>query len=123
MTTKETVENYLWRIGAKLPWDSFLADDMVFTSFTNPSRKIEGKAPFLQGTHGFYSMIKSVEVRQLIVEADQAWSLTRYELQPPNSDRAFFSDVAEHFSVRADKIASFSIYFDTQPYPKRPNQQ
>jgi SnoaL-like domain len=122
MTTKETVENYLTSLRAKQPRDSFLADDMVFTSFTSPLGRIEGKAPFLQGTRGFYSMIKSLEIRQLIVDGNQACALTRYELQPPNGAEPFISDVAEHFSVKADKITVFSIYFDTQPYPKRPSK-
>lgn len=122
MTTKETVKNYLKSVRAMQPWDSLVADDMVFTSFTNPLSKIEGKTAFLQATRGFYSMIKSLEVRQLIVDGDQACALTRYELQPPNGGAPFISDVAEHFSVQADKIVSFAIYFDTQPYPKRPKQ-
>jgi endo-1,4-beta-mannosidase len=93
---------------------------MVFTSFTSPSRKLRGKTEFIQGTRGFYSMIKSLEVRHLIVDGDQACALTRYELQPPNGTAPFLSDVAEHFAVQDDKIVAFSIYFDTQPYPKRP---
>jgi ketosteroid isomerase-like protein len=120
VTTKDTVQNYLSNVRLMRPWDSFIADDVVFTSFISPTSKIEGKTAFIQATRGFYSMIKSLEVRQLVVDGDQACALTRYELQPPNGGAPFVSDVAEHFSVRDGKIVSFSIYFDTQPYPKRP---
>ena len=49
-------------------------------------------------------MITGVEVRDLIVDGDQACALTRYELQPPGRS-AFGSDVAEVFGVRDGKIS------------------
>jgi ketosteroid isomerase-like protein len=63
-------------------------------------------------------MIAGVELRSLIVEGEKACALTRYRLSPPKDAPAFTSDVAEVFSVRDDKIASFDIYFDSAPFPK-----
>jgi hypothetical protein len=37
---------------------------------------------------------------------------------PPNGSAAFESDVAELFTVRDGRIESFTICFDTAPYPK-----
>ena len=90
---------------------------MTFTSFTSPVKKVAGKAAYLEATKRFYSMITSVEVRDLIVDGDQACALTRYELQPPGRP-AFATDVAEVFGVRGGKIASLDIYFDSAPFPK-----
>jgi ketosteroid isomerase-like protein len=117
MTTKETIEGYFRALRQKKDWEAFLADEMIFTSFTSPLRQINGKAAFLERTKPFYSMIASLEVRDLLVDANRACALTRYELQPP-AGPAFTSDVAEVFKVRDGKITSFEIYFDSVPFPK-----
>jgi len=117
MTTKSTIEGYFSALKQKKDWASSLADDMVFTSYTSPVKTVNGKAPYLESTKRFYSMIKAMEVRGLIVDGDRACALTRYELQPPERD-AFQGDVAEVFRVRDGKISSFDIYFDSAPFPK-----
>src|SRR5713226_3763014 len=105
MTTKDTVEGYLGNLKQKKDWQSFLADDMSFTSFTSPIKRVSGRAAYLEATKRFYAMITALEVRDLIVEGNKACALTRYELQPPRGT-AFASNVAEVFGVRDGKIAS-----------------
>ena len=117
MTTRETLEVYFSSLERKKDWQSFLADDMAFTSFTSPARQLGGRAAYLEGTRRFYSMITAMKVKELIVDGERACALTHYQLQPP-SGPAFGSDVAEVFRVKAGKITSFDIYFDTAPYPK-----
>ena len=118
MTTKETIQSYFDHLEKKKGWESFLADDIVFTSFASPTKQINGKDAYLQATKRFYSMIVAVEVRDLMIEGERACTLTHYELQPPNGGAAFGSDVAEIFSVTNGKVDSLAIYFDTAPYPK-----
>ena len=48
MTTKETIEGYFDSLKQKKDWQSFLADDMVFTSFTSPVKQVVGKAGYLE---------------------------------------------------------------------------
>jgi ketosteroid isomerase-like protein len=117
MTTRETVEAYFARLQQKRDWASLLSDDMVFTSFTSPVRRLSGRAEFLQSTKRFYGMITAFTMRDLLVDGDKACALTRYELRPPQGP-SFPSDVAELFQVQNGKISSFEIYFDTSPYPK-----
>ena len=117
MTTKDTIEGYISELKQKKDWPSFLSDEMVFTSFASPIRRIGGKTAFLESTKRFYSMITELEVRALLVDGDKACALTRYELQPPQGT-AFESNVAEVFGVRDGKITSFNIYFDSAPFPK-----
>ena len=118
MTTREAIEGYFGALKERKGWESFLADDMRFTSFTSPNKRvIDGKAAFLESTKRFYAMITALEVRDLLVDGAKACALTRYELRPPQG-HAFASDVAEVFGVRDGKITSFDIYFDTAPYPK-----
>ena len=117
MLTKNTIEGYFSNLKQKKGWESFLSDDVIFTSFTSPIRRISGKAAFLESTKPFYAMITTMEVRDLIANGDKVCALTRYELQPPQKP-AFTSDVAEVFRVRDGKITSFDIYFDSAPYSK-----
>ena len=117
MTTKDIVEGYLGNLKQKNDWQSFLADDMTFTSFTSSIKRVSGRAAYLEVTKRFYSMITQLEVRDLLVDGNKACALTRYTLQPP-AGAAFESNVAEVFGVRDGRIASFDIYFDSAPFPK-----
>ena len=118
MTTRETIEGYFDSLHRKNGWESFLADDMVFNSLTSPVKRVSGKDAYLAATRRFYSTIADFELRDLIVDGDKACALTHYALQAPNGGPAFESDVAEIFAVRQGKISSFSICFDSAPFPK-----
>jgi len=117
MSTRDTIQGYFNGLERREGWESFLSDDMTFTSFTSPIKRVVGKAAYLEATKRFYSMIASLEVRGLLVDGSKGCALTRYELQPPGRP-AFGSDVAEVFGVRDSKIVSFDIYFDSVPFPK-----
>ena len=117
MTTRETLQAYFSGLELKKDWQSFLADDMTFTSLTSPIRQVSGRAAYIESTKRFYSMITAMKVKELLVDGERACALTHYDLQPPGG-QSFGSDVAEVFGVRAGKITSFDIYFDTAPYPK-----
>jgi hypothetical protein len=118
MTTKDTIEGYLSSLQRKEGWETYFADDLVFTSFVSPVKRVSGRAGFLEATKGFYGMIVSLKVRDLLVHRDRACATTRYQLQPPVGP-AFTSDVAEVFAVRDGRIHSFEIYFDSAPFPRR----
>jgi ketosteroid isomerase-like protein len=117
VTTRDTIQGYFRSLKEKKGWEAFLADQMTFTSFTSPVKRVSGRAEFLESTKRFYSMIAGVEVKDLVVDGDRACALTRYELHPPGR-AAFDSDVAEVFEVRDGQIRSFGIYFDSAPFPK-----
>lgn len=117
MSAREIVQAYFEELKQRGRWEAFLADDLTFTSLTtSPITEVTGKAAYLESTKRFFSMVKSVEVRDLIIEGAKACALTRYQLQAPSGSR-FQSDVAELFTVRNGKIAAFAIYFDTAPFP------
>ena len=117
MTTRDTIQSYFNSLKQKTNWDSFLSDELRFTSFTSPAKRVSGRAAYLEATKRFYSMITALEVRDLLVDDQKACALTRYEFQPPGA-AAFRSDVAEVFEVRDGKIISFEIFFDSSPFPK-----
>ena len=118
MDTKGTIEGFLGAVIDRADWISYLDEDLVFVSATSPLKQVSGKEAALPGLKRFYSMVETVQVRELIVEGDRACALTRYTLQPPGGRAPFQSDVAEIFTVGDDTITSFAIYFDTAPYPR-----
>jgi ketosteroid isomerase-like protein len=117
MTTRDAVQGYFDCLKQRQGWESFLADDMVFTSLTSPVKRVTGKPAYLEATKRFYGMITGVDVRRLVVEGNTACALTHYRLQPPQG-ASFESDVAEVLTVRDGKIRTFEIYFDSAPFPK-----
>ena len=117
MAPAQLIRDYLAALGRKQGWEAFLADDIVFTSHASPGRQVSGKDAYLAATRRFFSMISSVEIRDLIVDGTKACALTRYELRRPGG-QSFQSEVAEVFAVRDRRIASLDIYFDSAPYPK-----
>jgi len=44
MTARETIEGHFNDLRQKNGWESFLSDDMVFTSFTNPIKRVSGQS-------------------------------------------------------------------------------
>jgi len=51
MTNRDTIQGYFSSLKQKKGWESFLSDDMTFTSFVTPIRRISGKAAFREGTN------------------------------------------------------------------------
>lgn len=117
MTTRETIQDYFDRLSKKQGWESCLSDEMRFTSFISPIKRVAGRAAYLEATKRFFSMIKAVEVKGILVDGEKACALTRYELQPP-AGPVFDSHVAEMFEVRDGKIQSLDIYFDSAVFPQ-----
>jgi ketosteroid isomerase-like protein len=117
MTTRDAIQGYFDSLKQKGTWGDFLAEEMLFTSFTTPIKRVAGKGAYLEATKRFYSMISALDIKGILVEGDRACVLTRYELRPPGGP-AFESHVAEVFEVRDGKIKAFDIYFDSAPFPK-----
>lgn len=117
MKTKDTIQAYFNALTDKKNWQSFLADDMAFASFGTPLKQLVGRDAYVESTKRFFSLIKRVQVKDILVDGDRACALTLYDLQPPGGP-VFESNVAEIFTVRDGKITSLSIYFDSAPFPK-----
>lgn len=120
MTTRQTIEGYFSALSTRGGWEDFLDDQVRFVSHGTPPKDLRGRAAYLASTRGFYSMIEDVDLEGLIVEGDRACAQARYRLRPPHGD-AFTCAVSEVFSVKGNKIVSFEIYFDSAPFPRRPN--
>jgi ketosteroid isomerase-like protein len=118
MTTRSTIEDYFKRIEARHGHEELFADDVVFTMVTSPGRTATGKPACIQATARFYANVERLNLRQLLVDGDRAAALVRYTIKPSNGAPRFESDVAEFFDVRNGRIRTFTICFDTAPYPR-----
>ena len=47
MTTIDTIQSYFENLRGKSGWETILADDMAFTSFTSLIKHITGKGAYL----------------------------------------------------------------------------
>lgn len=117
MTTTNVIRGYFESLERKQDWQSFLAEQLAFTSFTSPIKRTAGKSAYLESTKRFFSMITKVQLEDLLVDGSKACALTRYQLQAPGR-AAFECPVAEVFEVRDGMIASLQIYFDSSPFPR-----
>jgi len=109
--TKEILQKYFDGIN-KGEWESLIADDIVFT---NGGNRFTGKDAYVEALGRFLQVAKSVEVKQLIVEGNHACAVASYALQSPTG-KTGICEVAEVLFIRGGKIASSSIYFDTEAF-------
>jgi len=113
MSTRDTLQSFYNSLKPQKEWESFLADEMMFIS---NGKHIQGKEASIEGVRRFYSMVQSLEVKELLIEGEKASAIIRYALQSPKG-QTFSSDVAEFFTVKNGQFVSFAIYFDSAPYP------
>ena len=93
-------------------WDLWIADDIVFT---NGAKQVTGKDAYVAALGHFLQVAKSVEVKKLIIEGNNACAVASYRLQSPQGNTGV-CEVAEVLFVRGGKIASSSIFFDTEAF-------
>ena len=109
---RDTVQKYFDAIN-KGGWESFIADDMVFTVYVlGAPRHVNGKAAYVGATKRFMQIAKSVELKQLVVEGANASAVSSYKLQSPLGNTST-CDVAEILTVNDGKIKSSTIFFDS----------
>jgi ketosteroid isomerase-like protein len=109
--TKEILQQYFDSIN-KGGWESLIADDIVFT---NGGNRFTGKDAYVEALGRFLRVARSVELKKLIIEGNNACAVASYALQSPKGNTAV-CEVAEVLFVRGGKIASSSIYFDTETF-------
>jgi ketosteroid isomerase-like protein len=112
-TTRDAIHGYFDALYAG-GWESLIADDILFVS---PSGTTRTKAAYVEATNRFKQVAESVDVRQLIVDGENACAVTRYTLRSPKGNTSV-CDVAEIFSVKDGKLAGSTIFFDTAAFAK-----
>lgn len=114
MTTKEIVLAYYEGIAAKSGWETLLSEEITFT---DPPLKIsaDGKEAFINSLNQFLRVVKTVRVKKMITENNNAFVLANYHLVSPKGN-SLNLDVAEIWEVNQGKLNSLTIYFDTPAF-------
>jgi hypothetical protein len=111
-STKEIIQQYFDAINQKGDWQSFISDDIDFTS---PGQITHTKEEYVKATGRFLQFVKSLKINEFIVEDNKACITVEYNLQSPKG-KTESCEVAEVLMVQDDKINSSCIFFDTAAF-------
>ena len=112
--TKEILQHYYdGELSRKESWQSLLSDDIMLTGTV--AQESRGKELFVN--NNFFKMVKSLHVKQMIVENENACAVVSYDLVSPTGTH-FSGDVAEIWRVKDGQLASLAVYFDTAEFQK-----
>ena len=113
-STKEIITKYYDQIGQKGDWQSFISEDITFTSV---GKITYTKEAYVEATSRFLEVVKSLKINEFIVEGNKACITVEYNLLSPKGNTAS-CEVAEVLMVQDDKIYSSCIFFDTDSFRK-----
>ncbi len=111
MTVREVIDSFYQSLAQKNDtWQQNLAEDVVFS---DASRRLsaQGRDAFLQSFSSFLRAVESVQLKQLIVEDDDACAVVSYVYRSP-AGAELHQDDAEVWKVVGGKIVALTIYFD-----------
>jgi ketosteroid isomerase-like protein len=111
MSTKETIQKYYDGIAKKKGWQSVISNEIKFSGTGVESA--QGKDAYIEATERFLQVVKTSQVKMMIIEDDKACVVVQYNLKKSPKRKNLILDVAEILSVKNEKINSFLIFFDT----------
>lgn len=113
MKTKELLETYYKGLAQKNDWDSVLSDNFSFVGGDmTKTTPIEGKQAYIEVIKRFSQLFKTMRVKEMIIQDDNACVIGNYDYVFPNG-KSINGDVAEIWKVKDGKLASLIIFFDT----------
>jgi len=111
--TRIILSRYYSGLSSNGDWHSMLSEDILLTGTI--ARESKGKEVFVN--NNFFKMVRSLKVKEMIVENEKVCALVSYDLMSPKG-KSFSSDVAEIWEVKDGKLDSLAIYFDTAAFQK-----
>ncbi len=111
-TTRELLKRYYEELGKKSArWGDLLSENFLLTG-TVP-KESRGREAYVN--NNFFKLVRSLRVKELIVDGEKACALVNYDLISPKGN-PFSSDVAEIWKAKDGKLDSVAIYFDTSAF-------
>jgi hypothetical protein len=111
--TRGLLKKYYDGLSARGDWHSMLSEEILLTGTI--AKESKGKEAFV--SNNFFKMVRSLRVKLMIVENENACALVKYDLLSPKG-KTFSSEVAEIWKVKNRKLDSLAIYFDTADFQK-----
>ncbi len=115
MAVPDVIRNFYEGLANKTDaWQRDLAEDIVFS---DASRRLhaEGRDAFIQSFTGFLRAVERVQLRQLIVDGEDAAAVVSYDYVSPTGGR-LHQDDAEIWRVVDGKVAALTLYFDVTEF-------
>ena len=114
MTTKELLETYYKSFAQKQQgWEAVLSDDFKFVGGDmTKTTPIVGKTAYIEVIKRFSQVFKTMRVKEMVVEDDNACVIGNYDYVFPNG-KSINGDVAEIWKIKDDKLDALTIFFDT----------
>ena len=112
-TIKEILNIYYQDLGSNGDWDSMLSDEISLTGTI--AKETKGKEQLVN--NNFFKMVRSLKVKNMIIENDTACAIVSYDLMSPKG-KSFSSEVAEIWKAKDGKLEALAIYFDTADFQK-----
>ncbi len=110
-TTESVVNSFFEAMYSNNGWEELITHDVSFEGPFTPL--LSGKENFIKVSKQFLQNMHQAEVRSMIVQGDRACVLTNYQIGDP--DMALLDlNACEIIQVKAGKVDSMEIYFDSQ---------
>lgn len=112
-STKLLLETYYKDFAQKSNWESVIADDFHYTGGDmTKTEPLVGKQAYIGVIKRFSQVFKSMQVKEMIIQGDNACVIGNYDLMFPNGQE-INGNVAELWTAKNGKLQSLTIYFDT----------
>lgn len=111
MTTANIIQQFYDSLADKTDaWQQQLADHVVFAD-ASQRLHAEGRDAFIQSFTGFLRAVEHVQLRQLIMDGNDAVAVVSYDYVSPTGGR-LHQDDAEIWRIVDGQIVALTIYFD-----------
>jgi ketosteroid isomerase-like protein len=118
MTTKELLEEYYRGFAKKSGWEDVIAEDFKFVGGDmTKTTPVTGKWAYIEVIKRFSRLFKTMKVKEMIIDGDQACVIGNYDYEFPGG-RNIIGDVAEIWKAKDGKLDSLTIFFDTLTFDR-----
>jgi hypothetical protein len=111
-STREIISQYYDQIERKGDWQTFIKDDITFTSV---GKITHDKKSYVEAAAKFLEAVTSIKINEFIVEGEKACITVEYKLQSLNGNTSS-CEMAEVLMVNNGKIYSSCIFFNTESF-------
>jgi ketosteroid isomerase-like protein len=111
VTVEDIIDSFYYSLAQKNDsWQQHLAADVVFSD-ASKRLSAEGREAFIQSFTTFLRAVETVQLKQLMVQGNNACAVVGYDYVSPTGAK-LHQDDAEVWKVVDGNIVALTIYFD-----------
>ena len=117
-TTKQLLETYYMGLAQKQGWESVISDDFKFIGGDmTKTMPVVGKLAYMEVIKRFSRLFKTMRVKEMIIQEENACVIANYDYQFPNGV-SINGNVAEIWKTKDGKLDALTIFFDALTFDK-----